>query len=57
VVFVAVPADGPAPDIAATLREYAEAGATHVAVNAAEEGTDLERFVGLLAGQVRPLFG
>jgi alkanesulfonate monooxygenase SsuD/methylene tetrahydromethanopterin reductase-like flavin-dependent oxidoreductase (luciferase family) len=55
VVFVAVPAEHPAADIAATIREYARAGATHIAVNAAEDDADLERFVALLAGEVGPL--
>jgi alkanesulfonate monooxygenase SsuD/methylene tetrahydromethanopterin reductase-like flavin-dependent oxidoreductase (luciferase family) len=52
VVFVSVPADGPAADVAATVGEYAEAGATCIAV---EGGTDLERFVAFLAGEVKPL--
>ena len=55
VVFVSVPANSPAADVAATVREYAEAGATHIAVNAGEDGTDLEPFVRFLAGEVRPL--
>jgi alkanesulfonate monooxygenase SsuD/methylene tetrahydromethanopterin reductase-like flavin-dependent oxidoreductase (luciferase family) len=54
-VFVTVPADSPAADVAAAIREYAEAGATHVAVNTGEDGTDLEPFVAFLAGEVRPL--
>jgi alkanesulfonate monooxygenase SsuD/methylene tetrahydromethanopterin reductase-like flavin-dependent oxidoreductase (luciferase family) len=52
VVFVSVPADCPAADVAATVSEYAEAGATHIAVNT---DADLERFIGFLAGQVSPL--
>jgi alkanesulfonate monooxygenase SsuD/methylene tetrahydromethanopterin reductase-like flavin-dependent oxidoreductase (luciferase family) len=55
VVFVSVPADGPAADVAATVSEYAQAGATHVAVNAEQDDADLERFVGFLAGVVSPL--
>jgi alkanesulfonate monooxygenase SsuD/methylene tetrahydromethanopterin reductase-like flavin-dependent oxidoreductase (luciferase family) len=55
VVFVSVPADRPAAEIAATIGEYAAAGATHIAVNAAQHDADLERFVGFLAGQVKPL--
>ena len=55
VVFVSVPADGPAPAAAATINAYAQAGATHIAVNAAESEADLERFVGFLAHQVAPL--
>jgi alkanesulfonate monooxygenase SsuD/methylene tetrahydromethanopterin reductase-like flavin-dependent oxidoreductase (luciferase family) len=55
VVFVSVPADGPASAAAATISEYALAGATHVAVNTAESDADLERFVGFLAREVRPL--
>ena len=35
--------------------EYAAAGVTHVAVNAAEDDVDLERFVRFLAGEVGPL--
>jgi len=55
VVFVSVPADGPAAATATTINAYARAGATHIAVNAAESGADLERFVGFLAHQVAPL--
>jgi 5,10-methylenetetrahydromethanopterin reductase len=55
VVFVAVPAEHPAADIAATVREYARAGATHIAVNATEDDADLERFVAFLAREVGPL--
>jgi hypothetical protein len=55
VVFVSVPADGPAAAAAATISEYVRAGATHIAVNAAERDADLERFVGFLAHQVAPL--
>ncbi|HEV2936855.1 MAG TPA: hypothetical protein VGY96_27375, partial [Streptosporangiaceae bacterium] len=55
VVFVSVPADGPAADVAATVGEYARAGATCIAVDAGEDGTDLERFVAFLAGEVKPL--
>jgi alkanesulfonate monooxygenase SsuD/methylene tetrahydromethanopterin reductase-like flavin-dependent oxidoreductase (luciferase family) len=55
VVFVTVPADGPAADVAATVNEYAEAGATRIAVDTGEDGTDLERFVAFLAGEVKPL--
>ena len=55
VVFVSVPADGTAAAAAATISEYARAGATHVAVNAAETDADLARFVGFLAHEVAPL--
>ena len=55
VVFVSVPADGTAAAAAATISEYAWAGATHVAVNAAESDADLARFVGFLAHEVAPL--
>jgi alkanesulfonate monooxygenase SsuD/methylene tetrahydromethanopterin reductase-like flavin-dependent oxidoreductase (luciferase family) len=55
VVFISAPADGPAAAIAATVGEYAAAGATHVAVNTTESDADLERFVGFLAREVRPL--
>jgi alkanesulfonate monooxygenase SsuD/methylene tetrahydromethanopterin reductase-like flavin-dependent oxidoreductase (luciferase family) len=55
VVFVSVPADGPAADAAATIGEYARAGATHIAVNAAESDADLARFVGFLAREIAPL--
>ncbi len=55
VVFISTPADGPAAAIAATVSEYARAGATHVAVNTAESDADLERFVGFLAREVNPL--
>jgi alkanesulfonate monooxygenase SsuD/methylene tetrahydromethanopterin reductase-like flavin-dependent oxidoreductase (luciferase family) len=37
------------------LREYAAAGATHVAVSAGEKDADLERFVTSLAREVSPL--
>jgi alkanesulfonate monooxygenase SsuD/methylene tetrahydromethanopterin reductase-like flavin-dependent oxidoreductase (luciferase family) len=55
VVFVSVPADGAAAAAAATIGEYARAGATHIAVNAAESDADLVRFVGFLAREVAPL--
>jgi len=55
VVFVSVPADGPAADVAATVGEYARAGATRIAVDTGEDGSDLERFVAFLAREVRPL--
>ena len=55
VVFVTVRADSPATDIAAVVGEYAAAGATHIAVNAAEDDADLERFVAFLALEVAPL--
>ena len=55
VVFISAPADGPAAAIAATVIEYAAAGATHVAVNAAEDDADVERFAGFLAREVGPL--
>ena len=55
VVFVSVPADGPAADVAATVGEYARAGATCIAVDTGADGTDLERFVAFLAGEVQPL--
>jgi alkanesulfonate monooxygenase SsuD/methylene tetrahydromethanopterin reductase-like flavin-dependent oxidoreductase (luciferase family) len=55
VVFVSVPADGPAADVAATVREYARAGATCIAVDTGEDGTDLEPFVTFLAREVKPL--
>jgi alkanesulfonate monooxygenase SsuD/methylene tetrahydromethanopterin reductase-like flavin-dependent oxidoreductase (luciferase family) len=53
--FVAVPVDGPAADLAATVKEYAAAGATHVALLAAQKGADLEHFVRFLAAEVKPL--
>ena len=55
VVFISAPAAGPAEAIAATVREYAAAGATRVAVNADEEDADLERFTEFLAREVSPL--
>jgi len=55
VVFIAAPQDSPAADIAAVVNEYAAAGATHVAVNAAEDDADLVRFTGFLAREVGPL--
>jgi alkanesulfonate monooxygenase SsuD/methylene tetrahydromethanopterin reductase-like flavin-dependent oxidoreductase (luciferase family) len=55
VVFVSVAADAPAADVAATVGEYARAGATCVAVNTGEDGTDLEQFVAFLAREVKPL--
>jgi alkanesulfonate monooxygenase SsuD/methylene tetrahydromethanopterin reductase-like flavin-dependent oxidoreductase (luciferase family) len=54
-VFVSVPADGPAADIAATIGEYVRAGATCIAVDTGEDGADLAPFVRFLAGEVRPL--
>ena len=55
VVFTTTPAGRPAAAVAATVSEYAAAGATHVAVNAAEDDADLERFAGFLAREVGPL--
>jgi alkanesulfonate monooxygenase SsuD/methylene tetrahydromethanopterin reductase-like flavin-dependent oxidoreductase (luciferase family) len=55
VVFISVPAKSPARDIAATVNEYAAAGATCVAVNADEDDADIERFAGFLAREVGPL--
>jgi len=55
VVFISTPAGRPAAGVAATVSEYAAAGATHVAVNAAEDDADLERFAGFLAREVGPL--
>jgi 5,10-methylenetetrahydromethanopterin reductase len=55
VVFVAVPAQSPARDIAATVNEYSAAGATHVAVLAAEDDADLVQFAAILGHEVRPL--
>ena len=52
VVFVSVPADSAAADVAAIVSEYAGAGATHIAVSTE---ADLERFVGFLAREVSPL--
>ena len=57
VVFISAPAAGPAEAIAGPVREYAAAGATHVAVNAAEGDADLTRFVRFLAREVSPLLG
>jgi len=57
VVFISVPADGPAADAAAAISEYVRAGSTHIAVNAAESDADLVRFVGFLAQEVAPLVG
>ncbi len=54
VVFTEAAADGPAAAIAATASEYARAGATCIAVNAAESDADLERFVRFLAREVKP---
>jgi alkanesulfonate monooxygenase SsuD/methylene tetrahydromethanopterin reductase-like flavin-dependent oxidoreductase (luciferase family) len=55
VVFISAPAGSPAAAVAATVSEYAAAGATHIAVNAAEDDADLERFAGFLAREVSPL--
>jgi hypothetical protein len=55
VVFISAPAGSPAAAVAATVSGYAAAGATHVAVNAAEDDADLERFAGFLAREVSPL--
>lgn len=55
VVFVEVAADGPAATIAATVNEYARAGATQIAIDAVGGDADLERFVGFLAREVAPL--
>lgn len=55
VVFVSVPPDGPAADVAATVGEYTQAGATCIAVDTGEDGADLEPFVTFLAREVKPL--
>jgi alkanesulfonate monooxygenase SsuD/methylene tetrahydromethanopterin reductase-like flavin-dependent oxidoreductase (luciferase family) len=56
VVFVAAPADSGAGALAATVREYASAGATHVALLAVpEDRADLERFVTFAGREVVPL--
>jgi alkanesulfonate monooxygenase SsuD/methylene tetrahydromethanopterin reductase-like flavin-dependent oxidoreductase (luciferase family) len=57
VVFASAAAASPAKDIAAMVSEYAAAGATHVAVNAAEDDADIVGFVELLARDVQPLLG
>jgi len=54
VVFVSVPADGRAADITATVGEYAAAGATCVAVDNGENGSDLEPLMALLIREVGP---
>ena len=54
-VFISVPAETPAAAIAATVGDYARAGATCVAVNAAGSDPDLGRFVSFLARQAAPL--
>jgi hypothetical protein len=55
VVFVAVPAESPAGDIAATVNQYGRAGATNVAVLPAEDDADLTRFADVLGREVSPL--
>jgi alkanesulfonate monooxygenase SsuD/methylene tetrahydromethanopterin reductase-like flavin-dependent oxidoreductase (luciferase family) len=56
VVFVAAPADSEAGALASTVREYASAGSTHVALLAVpEDQADLERFVTFLGREVAPL--
>jgi len=55
VVFVSVPADGRTADVAATVGEYAAAGATCVAVDNGENGSDLEPLMALLTREVGPL--
>jgi alkanesulfonate monooxygenase SsuD/methylene tetrahydromethanopterin reductase-like flavin-dependent oxidoreductase (luciferase family) len=55
VVFLAVPAESPARDVAATVREYGAAGATHVAVLPAQEDADIARFADFLGREVSPL--
>ncbi len=55
VVFVAVPAERPAGDIAATVNEYGAAGATHVAVLPAQDDADVARFADVLGREVSPL--
>jgi alkanesulfonate monooxygenase SsuD/methylene tetrahydromethanopterin reductase-like flavin-dependent oxidoreductase (luciferase family) len=57
VVFTSASAASPAKGIAAMVSEYAAAGATHVAVNAAEDDADIVGFVELLARDVQPLLG
>ena len=54
-VFIAAPQNSPAADVAAVVNEYAAAGATQVAVNAAEDNADVVRFAGFLAREVAPL--
>ena len=54
-VFIAAPENSPPADVAAVVNEYAVAGATQVAVNAAEDDADVVRFAGFLAREVAPL--
>jgi alkanesulfonate monooxygenase SsuD/methylene tetrahydromethanopterin reductase-like flavin-dependent oxidoreductase (luciferase family) len=55
VVFVAVPAESPVGEIAATVNEYGAAGATAVAVLPAQDDADVARFAGVLGREVSPL--
>jgi hypothetical protein len=55
VVFVAVPAESPAADVAAAVNEYGAVGATHVAVLPAQDDADVAGFAGVLGREVSPL--
>lgn len=55
VVFVAVPAESPAGEIAATVNEYGALGATHVAVLPAQDDADVATFANVLGREVGPL--
>jgi alkanesulfonate monooxygenase SsuD/methylene tetrahydromethanopterin reductase-like flavin-dependent oxidoreductase (luciferase family) len=55
VVFAVVQDDLPAEAIAASVREYAAAGATHVALLGVGGTLPLERFASFVGEQVRPL--
>jgi alkanesulfonate monooxygenase SsuD/methylene tetrahydromethanopterin reductase-like flavin-dependent oxidoreductase (luciferase family) len=54
-VFVAVPAESPASEIAATVNEYGAAGATQVVILPAEDDADVARFADVLGREVSPL--
>jgi alkanesulfonate monooxygenase SsuD/methylene tetrahydromethanopterin reductase-like flavin-dependent oxidoreductase (luciferase family) len=55
VVFLAVPAESAAGEIAAAVNEYGAAGATHVAVLPAEDDADVASFADVLGREVSPL--
>ena len=55
VVFVTVDGRPDAAALAARIAQFADAGATHVALHHVGDGPDLEDFVRFVAGELRPL--
>jgi alkanesulfonate monooxygenase SsuD/methylene tetrahydromethanopterin reductase-like flavin-dependent oxidoreductase (luciferase family) len=55
VAFIPVDGNRPAAELAAVIGQFTAAGATHAILHSVGDGPELERFVQLLAGELRPL--